>query len=130
MRPRYDYDGVTPSLRRFIVSASIISIVLGVVELVLHRSGVGVILVTLGTVTFVSEMGRWRRERKTTKFVVTPFQRLKAYAFLVVCALVGAAILLQAFLGDVREPAVSGFLGLVALVIAIYVLMKVRSERR
>jgi hypothetical protein len=114
---------MTPQLRRLILIGSVIAILFGVADLAIGHVASGVFLATLGALTLVAVLRRWRDERRDVK-AVTSFQVIKAYSFFGICVLGGIALFLLAVVGAVREPVLQGSLGLVAAGIGAYVLVK------
>jgi hypothetical protein len=116
---------LTPRLRRLILAASVISIAFGVMGLALRHVASGVLLAGLGSIALLSVLHQWRNERSGSR-QITSFQLIKAYSFFSMIALGGLAVFVLAVVGAVREPVVSGTLGLLAAGLTIYVLVRSR----
>jgi hypothetical protein len=116
---------MTPRLRRLILAVSVISIASGVVGLALGHVASGVLLAGLGSVAPSSVLYHWKNKRRGSGQIAS-FQLIKAYSFFGMIALGGIVVFLLAVVGAVREPVVSGTLGLAATGLATYVLVRSR----
>jgi hypothetical protein len=119
---------MTPLYRKLILIGSGLSIVFGILGLAAEHVASGVLLVTLGSLTLVSTLGRWRDERRGAQ-IASSFAIIKAYSFFGIGGLCGIALFVLALIGAVREPVVYGSAGLILAGMAAYVLVKSAIRR-
>jgi hypothetical protein len=121
-------ETMTPLYRKSILVGSSLSILFGILGLAAEHVASGVLLVTLGFLTLISVLGRWRAERRGEQ-TASSFAIIKAYSFFGISGLCGVTLFVLAIIGVVREPAVYGSAGLILARMAAYVLVKSTIRR-